>query len=109
MNANQTRYQVKVDNFTRLCLAAICVLLVVLILGLWAEGVPPDRAKAADPPKVFGDSAAQRDEMVKFQKQTVEKLDELITLLKSGEVKVQVAQTGEKAGGGENVRPRSQE
>jgi len=109
MDRDIRQIRAKVDGYTRVCLTAIAVLLTVLVVGLWAEGVPSaDHARAADP-KVFGDSAAQREEMTKLQKETVDKLDELITLLKSGEAKVQVIQGGKAAPGVENVAPSPKE
>lgn len=84
---------VRVDNVTRICLAAITVLMVVMVLALWAQ-TPSTSAQAAEE---FLNTAAQRQEMVDAQKATTAKIDELITLLKSGEVKVKVAkEDGEK-------------
>lgn len=89
--------RIRVDGYTRFCLTVIAGLLTVLILGLWANSVPSaSPVQAADQP--FGDAAAQRQASVDAQKETNAKLDELIQVLKSGEVKVQVAQT-ESAGG----------
>lgn len=86
---------VRVDWYTRLCLSSITVLLTVLVMVLWVEAVPNlPSARAAEP---FLDSAAVRREQLDAQKVTNVKLDDLIELLKSGQVKVQMA---EPASGG---------
>ena len=88
MRAEHQEMQVKVDGYTRLCLTAIALLLTVLVIGLWADGVPvADRADAAE---MFLNSSAQRKALIKAQEQTNAKLDELIKVLKGGEVKVKL-------------------
>jgi hypothetical protein len=96
MSTHQPRkVEIKVDRYTRFCLTAIAVLLTILILGLWMQAVPtPPSASAGE---LFNDSAAQRSAIVDEAKATNSKLDELISLLKSGDIKVQV-QGGEKDG-----------
>jgi len=79
--------KVQVDNVTRICLAAITVLMVVMVLTLWVQ-TPSTSAQAAEE---FLNTASQRQEQIDAQKATNAKLDELITLFKSGTVKVQVA------------------
>jgi hypothetical protein len=87
--------QIKVDGYTRACLTILCVLLAVLIVGLWSEMPMSSSVKAADD-VTFGNSSAQRKAIETAQDQVVGKMDELIKLLKSGEVKVQIET---KAGG----------
>ncbi|MHC4982558.1 MAG: hypothetical protein ACYTF6_05245 [Planctomycetota bacterium] len=107
MDSEKKYVPAKVDGYTRFCLTAISVLLTVLIIALWAEGVPSaDEARAEDP-RLFGDSAAQREELTSLQQQTIAKLDELIALLRSGEAKVQLAQPGENRPGGKDVVPKA--
>ncbi len=102
--------RVNVDGYTRFCLTAIAVLLTVLIIGLWAEGVPGSAEARAEKAPVFGDTGAQRQVLVDAQKATNAKLDELIALLKSGQVKVQVVQPGKAGPGGEgNAVPKPRE
>jgi hypothetical protein len=85
---NSNRRIVHVDTYTRVCLTAIAVLLTLAVLGLWGEvGPRPAAAVGAEP---FGDAGGQRDALVKAQEKTNAKLDELITLLRAGEAKVQV-------------------
>ena len=84
--------RVRVDRYTRVCLTAIAVLLTVLILGLWTEVPSAARSARAQPKSrrdVFVDSAKQRDQLVKAMDRQTSKLDQLIALLKSGQVKVQ--------------------
>jgi len=109
MENSEKGIEVKVDLYTRFCLTAIAALLTLLVIGLWAEAVPTANQASAEPARVFGDSAAQRDEVAKLQAQTVEKLKELIDLLKSGEVKVQMVQPDQKLPGGENVTPQPEQ
>lgn len=85
--AGTTTSTVRVDNFTRFCLGAITVLLVVMALTLWVQTPSAPSAHAAE--ELFNTSA-QRQEIVDTQKETNKRLDELIDLLKSGDVKVQV-------------------
>ena len=88
--------KVHVDNYTRVCLTLIAVLLTVLVLALWVQGVPSvPSAQAAEQP--FGDSAATRQAMVDEQKETNRKLGDIIDLLKGGQIKVQVVES-DKAG-----------
>ncbi len=92
---------VQTDLYTRVCLTVIAVLLTVLIVGLWAEGVPsPAPANAADD-TAFGSSNAVWRDILKANEQTNAKLDEIITVLKGGDVKVQVTEGAPKAGGGD--------
>jgi hypothetical protein len=87
--------QIKVDGYTRTCLTVLCVLLAVLIVGLWSEMPMAPALKAAED-VTFGNSAAQRKAVETAQDQIIGKMDELIKLLKSGDVKVQIEA---KAGG----------
>jgi hypothetical protein len=90
----------KVDWYTRFCLTAIMVLLTVVVLGLWAEGVPSaGKALAADsnnkmftpPPDRYQKySTLNLDEMVGISTQTNQKLDEIKKLLESGNAKFQI-------------------
>ncbi len=100
------RICVRVDWYTRFCLTAIAVLLTVMILGLWAQAVPGASAARAGDAATFLDNSRSQQlaAMVKAQEQTVDKLDEIVKLLKSGEVKVQVAQE-EKAEKVDHARP----
>jgi hypothetical protein len=98
-----TRIEIRVDAYTRLCLTAIAVLLTVMVLGLWAQTPVAAPALAADG---FGDTgariAAQLDEAVK----TNAKLDQLLTLLSSGQVKVQVVKEKDDKGAGAGNAPK---
>ena len=83
---------------SRLTLIAAVMLLVVMGVGLWADrGMTLRSARAADQP--FRDSVTQRKELVTAIQTTNAKLDELIQLLRSGQVKVQVAGSGTGKGG----------
>ena len=94
--------EARVDGYTRLCLTAIAVLLTILVIGLWADGVrSTDKAVAADR---WLDSSAQRNSLVQIQKETNRKLDELIALLKSGEIKVQLTEAPAKGAGARHVK-----
>lgn len=95
---------VRVDAYTRVCLTAIAVLLTVVILGLWADGVPTaGELRAADK---FLDSAAQRKAIMEQQKQTNAKLDVLIGLFKDGQAKVRLVPEGPVQAGGGQVAPQ---
>lgn len=83
----QDKVTVRVDSYTRVCLTAITVLLTALVIGLWAEMPAPAGAGAAEP---FLNTGAQRGEMKKAIEATNDKLEKIITLLKSGEIKVQM-------------------
>ena len=83
---NRQSIKVRVDNYTRACLTGIAVLLTIVILGLWSEVKVADRALAADP--VFTGGTGQRQEVVEAIGETNKRLDTLIDLFKSGQVKV---------------------
>jgi len=95
MNEQEKTLRVKVDNLTRVCLACCTALLAVLIVGIWIER-PVTQANAGD---LFLNTAEQRDEIIAAQDRTTAKLDELMELLRSGDVKVQVDQTDEEDSG----------
>lgn len=81
---------IRVDGYTRVCLTAIAVLLTVLIVGLWANHSPtPDAAFAGGVPRAINPQS-QRDAVAEAQRAGNAKLDELIELLKSGDVQVKV-------------------
>ncbi len=90
--------QVKLDRYTRVCLTVLCVLLTVLVVALWAELPMAGSASAETTYDDFGNAGAQRNSMIKAQEATNAKLDELIKVLKSGEVKVQLQGEGKTGG-----------
>lgn len=90
MAKEQKTVRVRVDGYTRVCLTVIAVLLTVLIVGLWADYTPsPERAQAAKP-FVETSTQVQIVQMIRAQDRTTAKIAELIALLKSGQVKVQL-------------------
>ena len=93
---------VRVDWYTRLCLTAIAILLTLLIVGLWAENFSltddaaakeakyrDDKAKTAFYEGRWGTTSAP-GKIAAVQKETNQKLDELVTLFKTGKAKVLV-------------------
>lgn len=94
----KSRKEILVDGYTRFCLTAIVVLLAALVLCVWVQqGTILPSANAADDAPAAANSTnwgAQSSAMVKAQDQTNARLDELIKLLKSGEVKVQTTSKG---------------
>jgi len=113
--ANGQCTRIRVDAYTRVCLTAITVLLTVLVIGLWADlaglagraqaaGKYADQsAKQALTEGRWGTSSAPQQAVVAAQRKTNAKLDELMKLLKSGQVRVQMV-AGGVAPGGENGR-----
>jgi hypothetical protein len=90
-----------VDGHTRLCLTAIVVLLAVLVVGLWAEAPLATPASAGDG---FGDMGARIAAQLEAANKTNAKLDEIVRVLTSGQVKVQlVKDKDDKGGGGPNA------
>ena len=106
MNDKPDRVVVRVDAYTRACLTVIAVLLTVLIVGLWAEGVPAARHASAAPapagaqpaPMGIPDAGGQRDKLVKEMERATAKLDRLVSLFETGKAKVQVSAEGKEAG-----------
>lgn len=90
-----SKITVHVDKYTKFCLTAIAALMTVLIVMLWAQGPTVPQAQAAEP---FLDAAGDRKAAVDAAKETNQKMGDLIDLLKSGQVKVQVVQEGDKHG-----------
>ncbi len=100
----QKHTMVQVDRYTRFCLTTIAVLLTLLIIGLWADGVKTvGQARAAGSRSKFQDPTAAKafqegrwgtssaaGKMAATQQQTNAKLDELIKLFKTGQAKVQI-------------------
>ena len=87
-----------------MCLTIIAVLLTVLIVGLWAQGVPAARDAAAaattPPPAPAGipDAGGQRNRTIKELEKITAALERLSGLLQSGKAKVQVSGDGKEAG-----------
>ncbi len=94
MERRQRDIRVHVDGYTRLCLTMIAMLMTLIVIGLWSDTMPtPEQARAQGiRGKTFIDSSAQRVAAIKEQKITNEKLTELIGLLRSGAVKVQIVE-----------------
>ncbi len=104
---------VRIDGYTRFCLSAIMVLLAVLIIGLWAEGPisgVPDAAGAGAREASSGrhtillDARAQRVAMLKAAQETNKKLDKIVDLLKSGNIRVSLVEPGKGKKVANNVR-----
>jgi hypothetical protein len=93
----QERIAVALDGPTRICLWAIAALLTVLAVGLWAEAPVASNATAAEQPRGF-DAASQRQAILEAQQETNRKLGELIDVLRSGQMKVQLAAEAGAAG-----------
>lgn len=92
MQRTKRNVRIVVDGYTRVCLTAIAVLLTVAILGLWSDGMhfaATARANGDENKMPFGDAPGDRKAMIDAQEKIVAKLDELIKVLKSGDVKVQ--------------------
>ena len=90
--------RVRVDGCTRFTLMALTALMAVMVLGLWATVIPaPTPASAQE--KLF-DTSAQRLEQIKVQKETNDKLQQILDYLKSGQLKVQIQEPADprKAG-----------
>lgn len=93
------------NRYTNFCLTAIVVLLALVVLGVWSQ-TPSllNSAGAAEsaspvPPRPIGgipDTGAQRDAMITQQTLTNAKLDEILQVLTSGQVKVTVIGTENK-------------
>jgi hypothetical protein len=83
-----------VDTYTKVCLTSIVILLTILIVGLWANEVPmASQAQAAGNRQgPFIDSSTQNQliNVVEAQEKTTEKIKELISVMQSGNAKVQV-------------------
>jgi hypothetical protein len=112
----------QVDMYTRVCLTAIAVLLTLTVVGLWSDRAPavpsaqartysPNDKDAPDRPaeNTTGEKsrAAEISPFVGVREEVVksnEKLQELLNLLRSGDVKVQVVK-GEKGERAEKPEP----
>ena len=103
MANNQRRVRIQVDAYTRVCLTVLAGLMTILIVALWADGV--NVSDSAGAREVFLDSSAQRNAIIAETKKTNQKLDELISLLRSGSVKVQVLSKDAKQAGGSGDGP----
>lgn len=115
MRDRERHIRLRVDAYTQFCLTALVVLMSVMIVGLWAEGVPvPSRAGAAGPADAPVEryqprSALDISQLVAVQERTNTKLDEIKKLLESGQAKVQVVEGVVKkdSGGEKDVQPTS--
>lgn len=105
------RIEIRVDAYTRVCLTAIAVLLTATVLGLWCQAgpwTPTASAAGAATDGTFGDMGGRIAAQLDAANKTNAKLDELIGLLKSGQVKVQlVREKDEREGGSGNGTRRT--
>lgn len=102
MQADRRHTEVRADGYNRFCLTAIVLLLGAAVAALWSDrpAVLPE-ARAAE---VLPDPGAQRREQTAVLREISTKLDKLLALLSSGNLKVQVAEP--KAEGRTDVAPR---
>ena len=93
---------VRMDDYTRLCLTAITVLLTVLIIALWADHAPAPESASAAKKGLFIDTSPQSQlvSLRKAQEKTSAKIDELIRLFRRGEAKVRIVESGKVKGKG---------
>ncbi len=105
MNNEKQTLPVRMDGYTRFCLTVIAVLLTVMIIGLWADKVHLAETANAKAKGSFVESStkAHMIRLVKAQDKTTAKMDELIRLLKSGQVKVTVTEAAPAPKGIKNV------
>jgi hypothetical protein len=91
MKSDGKTLRVKIDAYTRACLTVLAVLLTVVVLGLWANHAPQADSASAAEPRIYGPTK-QRENLIKAQKATNDKLDEILRFLKSGKLTVHVAE-----------------
>jgi|GEM_PF-3590586 len=107
----RTNIQIKVDWYTRCCLTVIAALLTLVVVGLWTDVGPRVERQAAaqssTPPDGFMNPGKQRVGLEEQQKNTNERLSELIRLFQTGNAKVQVTDPKE-AGKGQAVNAPAQ-
>ncbi|MFP4053669.1 MAG: hypothetical protein ACLFV7_07390 [Phycisphaerae bacterium] len=96
--------RIRVDAYTRFCLTLLAVLMTVAIFGLWGSHSPTPPVAGAAEGQIFG-STKQRGKLLDVTEETNQKLDQIIGLLKSGEVQVQVV--GQKEESVTTVRPKT--
>ena len=99
-------FTVRIDGYTRFCLSAIVVLLTVLIIGLWAEGpipgIPDADGAIVKAPRSGSstlnllDARSQRAAMLNAARETNRKLDKIVDLLKSGNIRVSIVEAGKE-------------
>ncbi|HET6428442.1 MAG TPA: hypothetical protein VFJ30_08535 [Phycisphaerae bacterium] len=108
MNGARERSSIVVDTYTRCCLTAIAVLLAVVAIGLWSEAPVTARASAAAPdadsPGGVGNPNVQRQAIIRELNETNRNLSEILTLLKSGKLKVVMDKTEVK---NESPKPKT--
>ena len=93
---------VRVDAYTRVILTVLAVLLTLAVAGQWAQApdaAPQARAAEKDGFAKAFNTNAQRQALLEAQQQTNEKLDEVISLLRSGKIEVRLADAPEAKGG----------
>lgn len=104
MQRRRNGVRIHVDRYTKFCLTAIAGLLTVLIVGLWAQRGPGSRTAWGKAKEPFVDAGRQRATMIKELQRSNKTLEEMLTLLKSGKVKVQAVPAEDKVPGGGDVR-----
>lgn len=80
------------------CIVAVLVLAACWLVYLTVGG---ESTATAEQPRSWGDAGGQRQELLEAQRQTNKKLDEIIKLLTSGNVRVQTV--GDETGGRHEV------
>ena len=102
MSEKKNTLPVRMDDYTRLCLTAITVLLTVLIIALWADHTPSPQPASAANGGLFKDTSPQSQlvGLRKAQEKTSAKVDELTRLFRSGKAKVRIVESGKAKGKG---------
>lgn len=101
MRKEQQDVRIRVDGYTRVCLTVIAVVLTLVAIGLWSDVGPIGRRAQARTVHARDTIAGKggtkhgqvsaRTALLEEQKRTTAKVQELVTLLRSGQVKVKVA------------------
>ena len=105
----ETKIEVRVDKYTRVCLTVIAVLLTVMAIGLWSQAVPgATPASAGEKPAdgTFGDMGSRVAAQLEAANKTNAKLDEILRALTGGQVKVQLVKDKDDKGAG-GVNPNA--
>ena len=102
MQPERRHTEVRADGYSRFCLTAIALLLAAAVAALWSDR--PAVLPQAGAAEVLPDPGAQRKEQTAVLREISTKLDKLLALLSSGNLKVQLAEP--KAQGGIDAAPK---
>lgn len=80
---------IALDNYSRIILTVIAVLLTLIVIPLWTDNINPD-SQALAARTGIPDSGQQMNELIEIMKQNSETLEKIAAILENQTLKVEI-------------------